>query len=311
MVSWYNQVWKLSSIFYESIPANKAGAFFRHLQVMFELDLPSDLLRDMGVFYCIHSIGYYCRILCQLESYKKAEFNESIRSIICTDYGYQKIYNATRKISSITKEVGYTLDPEIEDYDLYDTEKDHAFLVSHVIYYALEDILENHKFVNPIQQAAVDFYHSLVRFVIYSGMPDHKLIPAYVTTKLAKLINLLLSRPIVLTLPNIDDFTGREYLNENAPIFYEEKFNYTKLSPNLELAVAPLEDLIYQLETKGVAVEVAQEKVAKDIALEAKDNPEMRTKLVKWGQSLGNVAVSEIVRGIVKLAIRSLGFPLP
>ncbi len=311
MADWYNRVWKLSSIFYESIPANKSGAFFRHLQEMFEVYAPHEFLVDVGVGTCIQAIGYYCRILCQLESYDDPEFDESIRSVISTSYGREKVYGAAEDVYGIAKEIGYSLSTRIENYGLYKPDDDHAFLVSHAIYYALEDILEHHKFVNPTQQAAVKFYHSLIRFVIYCGMRDHTLVPAYVTTRLANLLNLILSHPVVLTLPDRDDFVGREYLNEGAPTFYERKVRYTDLSQDLTLAAAPIEDLIEQLQRRGVTVDIAQEQVAQDLATQAKDNPTMKGKLLKWGQSLGDAAVSDVVKGIVKLAIRALGIPLP
>jgi hypothetical protein len=98
MTDWCNRVWKLSSIFYESIPANKAGTFFSHLQEMFEVHEPRELLVDIGVNTCIRAIGYYCRILCQLEGYTKPEFNDSIRSLISTNYGREKVYGAIHRI---------------------------------------------------------------------------------------------------------------------------------------------------------------------------------------------------------------------
>ncbi|PSB18657.1 hypothetical protein C7B65_14105 [Phormidesmis priestleyi ULC007] len=310
-MEWYGGVWKLSSVFYESIPASRSGAFFRHLQEMFEVHAPDEFLVDVGVDNCIRAIGYYCRILCQLENYGEPEFNQSICSVISTNYGREKVYGAAKAIYGIAKEVGYPLKVKVEDYDLYDADTDHAFLVSHAIYYALGDILKHHEFTKPAQRAAVDFYHSLIRFVIYSGTKNHKLIPSYVTSKLANLLSLILSQPTILTLPDRDDFRGREYLNESAPSIYEDEVNYLHLSQDLSLAAAPIEDLIEQLQNRGVTVEVAQKRVAEDLATQAQNNRTMQDKLVKWSQSLGDAAVSDVVKGIVKLAIRSLGIPLP
>jgi hypothetical protein len=57
--------------------------------------------------------------------------------------------------------------------------------------------------------------------------------------------------------------------------------------------------------------DIAQEQVAKNIANQAQKNPTVKDKLVKWGQSLGDTTVSDVVKGAVKLAIRSAGIPLP
>ncbi|WP_204152064.1 hypothetical protein [Leptolyngbya sp. CCY15150] len=295
MADWHSRVWALSSVFYESIPANKSGKFFNHLQEMFEVYKPNDFLRDINIFSCISAIGFYCRILGQLDSYRKPEFDGSIRSIISTDYGKEKVYVAAREIEGITREIGYSLKTKIENYSFYEPKKEHAFLVSHAICYALEDILEHHKFINPTQQAAIEFYHGLIRFVIYSGTKDHKLVPSYVTTKLAKLLKLILSHPVALTLPDMDDLWGRECLNECAPDFTESQDTYINLSQDLSLAAVSIQDLLDQIQKQGLAIEVAQKKVAEDIATQARKSPIMKDKLVKWGQSLGDEIVSDVV----------------
>ncbi len=87
--------------------------------------------------------------------------------------------------------------------------------------------------------------------------------------------------------------------------------DYINMNQNLAQAASEIEDLIEQLKKQGVTVDVAQEQVAHDIATQAHDNSTMKNKLVKWGQSLGDATVSEVVKGIVKLAIRSAGIPLP
>ena len=87
--------------------------------------------------------------------------------------------------------------------------------------------------------------------------------------------------------------------------------NYINMNQDLAQAASEIEDLIEQLKKQGVTVDVAQEQVARDIATQAQDNSTMKNKLVKWGQSLGDATVSEVVKGIVKLAIRSAGIPLP
>lgn len=87
--------------------------------------------------------------------------------------------------------------------------------------------------------------------------------------------------------------------------------DYINMSQNLTQAASDIEDLIEQLKKQGVTVDVAQEQVARDMATQAQENSTMKNKLVKWGQSLGDATVSEVVKEIVKLAIRSAGIPLP
>jgi len=87
--------------------------------------------------------------------------------------------------------------------------------------------------------------------------------------------------------------------------------NYINMNQDLAQAASEIEDLIEQLKKQGVTVDVAQDQVARDIATQAQDNSTIKNKLVKWGQSLGDATVSEVVKGIVKLAIRSAGIPLP
>jgi CheY-like chemotaxis protein/biotin operon repressor len=86
--------------------------------------------------------------------------------------------------------------------------------------------------------------------------------------------------------------------------------DYINMSQNLTQAASDIEDLIDQLKKQGVTVDVAQEQVARDIATQAQDNSTIKNKLVKWGQSLGDATVSEVVKEIVKLAIRSAGIPI-
>ncbi|NJN91630.1 MAG: hypothetical protein HC878_15545 [Leptolyngbyaceae cyanobacterium SL_5_14] len=72
-----------------------------------------------------------------------------------------------------------------------------------------------------------------------------------------------------------------------------------------------IQQLLAQLQNQGLSSEQAQTKVASDIAHQAQSNLAMRDKLLKWGQSLGDATVSDVVKSVVKLAIRSAGLPLP
>ena len=87
--------------------------------------------------------------------------------------------------------------------------------------------------------------------------------------------------------------------------------DYINMSQDLTHAAAQIQHLIEQLQKQGVTVEVAKDQVAQDMATQAQSNPTMKNKLIKWGQSLGDATVSDVVKGVVKLAIRSAGIPLP
>jgi hypothetical protein len=87
--------------------------------------------------------------------------------------------------------------------------------------------------------------------------------------------------------------------------------NYINMSQDLTQAAAQIQDLVEQLQKRGTTVDVAQEQVAQDMATQAQNNPTVKDKLLKWGQSLGDATVSDVVKGAVKLAIRSAGIPLP
>lgn len=87
--------------------------------------------------------------------------------------------------------------------------------------------------------------------------------------------------------------------------------NYINMSQDLTQAASQIQDLIEQLQKSGVSADVAQEQVAKDVATQAQKSPTVRDKLVKWGQSLGDATINDVVKGVVKLGIRSAGIPLP
>ncbi|BAY99935.1 pentapeptide repeat protein [Tolypothrix tenuis PCC 7101] len=87
--------------------------------------------------------------------------------------------------------------------------------------------------------------------------------------------------------------------------------DYINMSQDLSQAAAQIQNLLEQLQKRGMTVDAAQEKVAQDLADEAQNTSTMKDKLVKWGQSLGDATVSDVVKGVVKLAIRSVGIPLP
>jgi GAF domain-containing protein len=93
--------------------------------------------------------------------------------------------------------------------------------------------------------------------------------------------------------------------------------NFTDLSSanNLAEAALKIQELLQQLQGQGVSAEDAKQQAASDLAEQAKANPTFREKLVKWGHSLTDTAskttVSEVVKGVVKLALQGLGISLP
>ncbi|MCV3216097.1 pentapeptide repeat-containing protein [Plectonema radiosum NIES-515] len=98
------------------------------------------------------------------------------------------------------------------------------------------------------------------------------------------------------------------YIENNGS--YVER-DYINMSQDLTKAASQIQDLIEQLQKRGVTVDVAQTQVAENIATQAKNDSTMKEKLAKWGQSLGDATVSDVVKSVVKLAIRSAGIPLP
>jgi hypothetical protein len=99
------------------------------------------------------------------------------------------------------------------------------------------------------------------------------------------------------------------YVESNTGVYVQG--NYIGMGQDLTQAAAQIQDLIEQLQKRGMTVDVAQEQVGKDMATQAQSNSTVKDKLVKWGQSLGDATVSDVVKGAVKLAIRSAGIPLP
>ncbi len=117
-----------------------------------------------------------------------------------------------------------------------------------------------------------------------------------------------------------DKMSGDRVINTGGGNYYESisteggdyiQGNYINLSPDLTQAASQIQELLDQLQQQGMSIDVAQEQVASDIANQAQNNPTIKDKLVNWGQSLANATVSDFVKGVVKLAIRSAGIPLP
>jgi HEAT repeats len=117
-----------------------------------------------------------------------------------------------------------------------------------------------------------------------------------------------------------DKLSGDRVINTGGGHYYESinteggqyiQGDYINLSPDLTQAAKQIQELLDQLQKQGMADDVAQEQVASDIGNQAQNNPTIKDKLVTWGQSLTNATVSDVIKGVVKLAIRSAGIPLP
>ncbi|MCC3532096.1 MAG: pentapeptide repeat-containing protein [Microcoleus sp. PH2017_22_RUC_O_B] len=128
-------------------------------------------------------------------------------------------------------------------------------------------------------------------------------------------------RPIVSTaISESVTMSDSRHINTGGGSYYESidtgggsyiQGNYINMSQNLAQAATQIQDLLEQLQKEGSTVDASQAQVAKDMANEAQRNSAMRDKLVRWGESLGSATVSDVVKGVVKLAIRSAGIPLP
>lgn len=132
------------------------------------------------------------------------------------------------------------------------------------------------------------------------------------------LIQLKASQPMIKHI----HMGGGNYIESNNGNYVEGNYieshtgdyiqgNYINMSQDLSDAAREIQDLIDQLQRQGATIDVAQDKVAQDIANQAKGDSTMKEKLLRWGQSLGDATVSDVVKGTVKLAIRSAGIPLP
>lgn len=102
----------------------------------------------------------------------------------------------------------------------------------------------------------------------------------------------------------------------NAPVYgvignNEGTQNIFATAQNLAEAAEQIQQLLSQLQSKGMSTDDAQKEVANSMTVQAQNDPAMKDKLIKWGQSLGDATVSDVVKGVVKLAIRSAGIPLP
>lgn len=102
---------------------------------------------------------------------------------------------------------------------------------------------------------------------------------------------------------------GGNYIESLAGSYIER--NYINMSQDLTQAASQIQDLIEELIEKGIILDIAREQIVKDIVTQAQNNPKMKDKLLKWGQSLEDPTVSNVVKEIVKLSMSSAGMSLP
>lgn len=77
-------------------------------------------------------------------------------------------------------------------------------------------------------------------------------------------------------------------------------------------AAKEIQELLQQLQKQGVSSEDATQQAASDLAEQAKANPSVMSKVVKWGMdTAGKTTVGEATKGVIKLTLQMLGIPLP
>jgi tetratricopeptide (TPR) repeat protein len=98
---------------------------------------------------------------------------------------------------------------------------------------------------------------------------------------------------------------GGNYIESNSGVYVEG--DYINMSQDLSEAASQIQQLLVQLQNRGVSQNDSQQQVASDLATQAKTNDTIRGKLTKWGQSLGDVAakttVSEAIKTVITLAL--------
>jgi WD40 repeat protein len=103
---------------------------------------------------------------------------------------------------------------------------------------------------------------------------------------------------------------GGNYIKNNSGTYIQG--DYFNMSQDLTQAAGQIQDLLEQLQRNGVTVDVAKKQIATEMSTQAQNDATMKTKLIKWGQSLGDATVSDVVKGVVKIAFKSVtGVDLP
>jgi Asp-tRNA(Asn)/Glu-tRNA(Gln) amidotransferase B subunit len=82
------------------------------------------------------------------------------------------------------------------------------------------------------------------------------------------------------------------------------------MGQDLDQAASQIQDLIDQLQKLGMTDDLAREYVSNDLATQAQSNSIVKSKLLTWGQSLGSVAVNEVIKNVVKAVLSLAGIIL-
>lgn len=105
---------------------------------------------------------------------------------------------------------------------------------------------------------------------------------------------------------NAENFVQGDFIRiDGNSINLDMSHDLTQASPQIEKSIE-------QLQAQGKTIALAKNQVASSIVSQAQNNPTRKEQLLKWGQSIGDATVSDVVKSVVKLAIRSMtGLPLP
>ena len=98
------------------------------------------------------------------------------------------------------------------------------------------------------------------------------------------------------------------YIESNNGCYSEG--DIININTDITKASVEIEELIDRLKKNGAMDNVAQKQVAEDIATLAEKNQSVKQRLSQWGISLASATVSDVVKGVIKLACRSAGIPL-
>lgn len=87
-------------------------------------------------------------------------------------------------------------------------------------------------------------------------------------------------------------------------------YNDFSNTQDLAQATSQIQALLIQFQQQGQSLEASQQQIADDLAEQAKKDPTTLGKLVMWGQKLGDATVTDVVKGVVKMALKGVGVPL-
>jgi hypothetical protein len=129
--------------------------------------------------------------------------------------------------------------------------------------------------------------------------------PSVLQTEFDKICNNMANQNDNTTNPRIIHATTYIETNDGVGVIN------IHMNEDLTSLAAQIQSSIDCLQQQGKPPEEAQAEVAQDIATQAQNDPIIKEKLIKWGQSIGTATVTDVVKGAVKLAIRLAGIPIP